>query len=445
MKTEPTRLYLLIEEAAREFDSRLVIASVALEHGFEVVIAPQWAAWENLGNLKPGIMVFKGTNRAQSLRMRRAKVAGFLVAAIDEEPFGISDCVEILKMWDPETAQSCDLLLAQGAFQAACIEARHPGALDWIRVTGNPRSDLFAEAFSGKIREEAAELRNIWGDFILINTNFGAVNPRQGDAISFLEISERVGAVDARKKADTDYHLARLRWEKNNLAAIMELMGKLLHAELPYRMLVRPHPAENIEHWQKGLANVPGVTVVREGDHRAWAAAARLLVHSSSTTGLEAFLLGGSPLSLCVDDSPWNGFFTSNLVNKVVTDTDTAARLIFEIAHQQCDRMDQRRIFEKNLVEHILTVPGQFAAERVVGALVELRDRNPKREGRAGSREAIREVRVAREKVDPTLFDPAGARSAIAATRAILKLPVPVEVDLLGPWMLRFRQSEAGY
>ena len=444
MSAVPTRLYLLVEEASREFESRLLIASAALERGFEVVIAPQWAVWENLRNLKPGIMVFKGTNRAQSLRMRQAKVAGFLVAAIDEEPFGISDRVEILKMWDSQTAESCDLLLAQGAFQARCIASRHPGAADWIRVTGNPRSDLLEARFSAAIRDEAAELRKTWGDFILFNTNFGAVNPRRGDSISFLEISQRVGAVDPRKPADLDYHLARLRWEKNNLAAVLKVIGELVSRGFPWRIVVRPHPAENIEHWKTGLADVPGIAVVREGDHRAWGLAARLLVHSSSTTGLEAFLLGSAPLSLCVDDSPWNGFFTSNLVNRVISDTSVAARVIRDRANQPAEVSEQRLKFEKNLVDHVLTDRQQLAVERVVDALAELRDRHPDRIKSGDAREVIGSVWVARAKVDPVLFEPDKARNAVQDMRASLKLKWPVDVDMLGPWMLRFQRNEAG-
>jgi surface carbohydrate biosynthesis protein len=440
----PTRLYLLVEEASREFDSRLLIASVALDRGFEVVIAPQWAVWENLGKLRPGIVVFKGTNRAQSLCMRRAKAAGFLVAVIDEEPFGVSDCVEILKMWDAGTADACHLLLAQGTFQANCIISKHPGASDWIRVTGNPRSDLLGVSLSGAIHEEAERIRKTQGDFILFNTNFGAVNPRHGDAVSFLEISERVGAVNARNKADMDYHLARLRWEKRNLAAVLEVIGGLVAKDFPWRIVVRPHPAENIEHWREGLGDVPGVAVIREGDHRAWGLAARLLVHSSSTTGLEAFLLGASPLSLCVDDSPWNGFFTSNLVNRVLTDSEMAIDVIRAAADGGADHSEGRRIYEENLVDHLLTDRSQLAANRIVDALVELRERYPEPPENAYIHDRIGSVRVAEAKVDPMLFEPARAMRSIQTMRAILNSKMPLKVDLLGPWMLRFRQEQVG-
>ena len=81
----PTQLYLRIEETARELASRLLIANYALEQGFEAILAAQRAVWENLQDLQPGIVLFKGNNGAQSLRMRRSKAAGHLVSSLEEE------------------------------------------------------------------------------------------------------------------------------------------------------------------------------------------------------------------------------------------------------------------------------------------------------------------------------------------------------------------------
>ena len=55
-------LYLLIEETDRELKSRALIAALAVERGFDVVLAPQWAVWQNWPDLPPGLMLFKGNN-----------------------------------------------------------------------------------------------------------------------------------------------------------------------------------------------------------------------------------------------------------------------------------------------------------------------------------------------------------------------------------------------
>lgn len=438
------RLYLLVEEASREFASRLLITGVAIEHGFEVIVAPQWVIWENLQNLKPGIIVFKGTNRAQSMRMKRAKDAGFLVAAIDEEAFGISDCTEIIKMSGPGDPEICDLFLAQGEFHARCLAAHHSGPPDWIKITGNPRADLLGERFSGPIHAQATELRKTWGDFVLFNSNFGAINPRNGDAVSFLEISERMGAINSHDQADVDYHLSRLKWERTNLAAMLDVLGRLVAQGFPWPIILRPHPAENIEMWRSGLADLSNFHVIRDGDYRAWSSAARILVHSSSTTGLEAFLLGGRAMSLCTAESPWNGFFTSNLVNEIHRETETAAGAIFDLANGGGADTDERQAFQRSLSDHLLVDLDKLAAEHVVEALADLRDRHQMVAENNPSHENIGYVSVAKAKVDPAMFDPRGAAAILMELRALLGFKDQVEVDLLGPWVLRFRGTPKG-
>ncbi len=435
----PTRLYLLIEEAPREFESRILIASLAIDQGFDVVIAPQWMVWENLTLLEPGIILFKGGNAAQALRMRRAKDAGFQVAIIDEEAFGISNREEILSMWDRRSAEACDLLLAQGTFHADCMAAHHPSRDGWIEITGNPRADLLRPPFSRKIRQKADEIRSRWGDFVLFNTNFGAVNPRRGDAVSFLEVSERVGTVDARKRADVARHLSRLTWERGNLAAMLRVIAMLRAERFPWRMVVRPHPAENIEHWRIGLAGVPGVEIIREGDHRAWGLAARLLVHSSSTTGLEGYLLGGQVFSLCTHRSPWNDIFTSNLVNRVFEDEESAVGAIIGVADRTVADPQESRRFAANLAAHVHTEPNSLAAKRVVDALDVLRRRSPAFGNRVPGRAPFRVTQVDATKVEPSFFEVGAARDAATKTREQLGLDTSFDIELAGPWMLRMR------
>ena len=45
-----------------------------------------------------------------------------------------------------------------------------------IHITGNPRVDLLRPDMQGYYKAEADQIRETYGDFILINTNFNHVN-----------------------------------------------------------------------------------------------------------------------------------------------------------------------------------------------------------------------------------------------------------------------------
>ena len=176
-------LYMLIEEDDRELSSRSLLAAIAIECGFNVVFVPQWTVWQNWEAMPQGLMFFKGNNKAQAVQMREAKAHGHIVASIEEEALGISDCREVLRCFDERIARYCDLFLANGLFEADCIGREFPSVTDRISVTGNPRTDLLREEFAGDLRTQADAICAEHGEFMLVNTNFSTINPRGDDAL----------------------------------------------------------------------------------------------------------------------------------------------------------------------------------------------------------------------------------------------------------------------
>ena len=446
-----TRLYLLIEETARELASRLLIANFALEQGFEVILAPQWAVWENLQDLQPGIVLFKGNNGAQSLRMRRAKAAGHLVVSLEEEAFGVSDRREIVRLYEPGIGAVCDLFLTQGLFHARCLAERFPEIVSRIRTTGNPRSDLLSATLSAPLRQEGRRLREIHGKFVLLNTNFGSINPRRGDAVDYFESCVRLGIIDPNNAEDMGDLLTWCDWVRTNLSALMELIGRLVSEGFPWRVVVRPHPSENIDIWQRNFAGIDGVEVIREGDHHAWTLAAQLLLHTSSTTGLEAFLLGVPAITLCAGDNRWHQLYTANLVNQVDTSAAAAADTLFRFANQS--RISDTRsalgetagsCFKDQLVDHLQVDGNRFAAEHIVEALVDLREQGAGRLERSTGKEQIWVVNLPDSKIDPGQFALSAVAARLESLRVLLNRTEPIDVGFLGPEMIRLTLDQVG-
>ena len=46
-----------------------------------------------------------------------------------------------------------------------------------IHITGNPRGDMLRSEIRPYFAAEVERLRNLYGEFILVNTNFSDVNP----------------------------------------------------------------------------------------------------------------------------------------------------------------------------------------------------------------------------------------------------------------------------
>ena len=55
-----------------------------------------------------------------------------------------------------------------------------------------------------------------------------------------------------------------------------------------YDIVLRPHPAEDLETWKILLKNIPNVHVLRDGPINAWVNSSFAVMHNSCTTALEA-------------------------------------------------------------------------------------------------------------------------------------------------------------
>src|SRR3954468_861216 len=90
-------LYLPMEIASRELDSRLLLSVIALTHGFEVVIGQKWLIESNIRRMPGGIYLSKTMTRRDAASLARARAHGYFPAAIDEEMPGLVTTPEELR------------------------------------------------------------------------------------------------------------------------------------------------------------------------------------------------------------------------------------------------------------------------------------------------------------------------------------------------------------
>jgi surface carbohydrate biosynthesis protein len=310
-------LYILIEESFRELRSRLLTTQIALNRDFKVILGQQWWFTANFANLPRGTALFKGNNSVQAAVMGAAKAAGHQIASIEEEIFGLCTADVILPWFDPRAEELCDAFLMQGSLHAEFLARHFPNAQAKINIVGNPRADVLQQARHMGINGAAADFARTHGKFILINTNYGEINPYDFDAYAFYLRCIKVGVLDPKNPIQMELFHSACAWESNNFREMISFIRTMstLHPAVP--MVLRPHPSENLETWRRWLVDYPSVHMVLDDDHVPWTLACSSAVHSGSTTGIEAFLLGTQSVDLCPGDSPWHERYFAPVVNDV--------------------------------------------------------------------------------------------------------------------------------
>lgn len=134
--------------------------------------------------------------------------------------------------------------------------------------------------------------------------------------------------LDLNDPAQAQMVLNRLKYEEMALSETIAIIDWLIEAtELD--VVVRPHPAENPDFWTERYRDNARVLVVKKSDPVAWIQHARLLIHSDSTTGIEAALLGTPTINLSPDDA-WAKRLILRDVNFSVTSAQQAKESIEE-------------------------------------------------------------------------------------------------------------------
>ncbi|MBT5264754.1 MAG: hypothetical protein HOL85_07980 [Rhodospirillaceae bacterium] len=356
-------LYLAIEEVAREMQSRLLIARAALEIGLSPIIGPQAWFGQNLDRLPPGFLLLKGNNRVQERMMRLAKRLGHATGSIEEEAFSVCEPREILRLFATGVDEVCDLFFAQGPHHAECLKGAFPSAAEQIKITGNPRADLLADPDLRAITFSETSAHERTNPYLLINTNFGLINPNIGDTLQCYGNCVSVGLLDPNDPSDIADIEEWFAWERRNFSSIITFIEAHRTQPDPLPIVLRPHPSERLVLWDALYANDPLVRVIREGSHLDWTAQAQVMVHTSCTTGLEAHLLGTPTLSLVTPGSRWDGFFIANQVNFTAADPWDAAVKAGELAKQP--KLDRPTPKGTELGSHLTLDATQPSAEKI--------------------------------------------------------------------------------
>jgi surface carbohydrate biosynthesis protein len=434
-------IYLLVEESDREFLARCLMAVIAAHRGYDVVIGPQWLIWEKLSQLSPGVMLFKGNNKIQATNMHHAKQAGHRVVSIEEEVLGLADEREIRHHYAPGVLAECDLFLVQGRFQAECLARHAPGFTDKTTIVGNPRADLLRGTLTVDLREHAERLRGKYGEFVLLNTNFGGINPAHGDSLTFYNLNLQVGMLDRDSSTDHSYFRDRLKWERDNAQALIRFAHGLAMRRPESRIILRPHPAERMDRWDRYLGPDSPITLIREGSHLPWTLASKVMVHTGCTTGLEAALLGTPTLSLMPGDNPWHASAISNEANPTARTVDEALdRVISHLDGTGANLL--RDMCQLDYAYYLDVDHATLSASRVIDALIRLHGTLDTRHGaiphaiQPSPSGSLQDWQSQKYTVTPRQ-----ARRSMAAVSAALGYSRAVEVDTIAGGAILIRAA----
>jgi surface carbohydrate biosynthesis protein len=360
-------VFLPVEVKARGLQSRILLACAAAERGYGVVVGKKGHLNAVAAQLPRGIFVEKSCQLPLDGYEARSAI-GHVVCCLDEEGVVYVDAQEYAasRLAVP-ILDLFERFYAWGDDQASVVAGYHPPMTGRIRVTGNPRVDLWRPELRTIYEAEASALRDRYGSFVLAPTAFAMINNSRGP-------SWHLGRVAVNGMLDTDEGARRAHGYLEHSSALFEAMRKAVvrvAEAVPDRtIIIRPHPSEDVASWEEAAAAADNVTVVREGPVTPWLLAADVILHSNCTTGLEGVLLGRPTIAFAPRQDPRYDQNLPNPVSQLASDEDELIDLVrANLGSGAPPPSDDDMAF---IGRHISALDGPFAADRLADTFDEI-------------------------------------------------------------------------
>jgi surface carbohydrate biosynthesis protein len=370
------QLIIPVENQVRELDPKLLLACVAANRGFVSVIGFRREIHFNIASFPAGIYVSKSMTDASDSMFKIMRKLGCQVVAWDEEALvHLPPEIYYSRRLSPVAVKMVSHFFAWGQDSADLWQNyRHFPSTTPIHVTGNPRCDLLRPDIRCYYDEEAGKIHDQYGDFLLVNTNFNHVNAFSSVQNLFRPMTKKDREPKFGRAAfgmTREYAQGLHRLKQGVFGAFQKMIPELEQAFPNFNIVVRPHPTENPEVYQRIAASCSRVRVTNSGNIVPWLMATRSVIHNGCTTGLEATIMGVPAVSYrAVVDTDYDyGFYRlPNLASHECFSMKELLHFLHDILEDRLGAAngdDRRRLID----HHVASCTGPLACERIVDVL----------------------------------------------------------------------------
>jgi len=381
-------LIIPVENQVRELDPKLLLACVAARRGYTTIIGSHRIIDFRIAALPRSLYLCKSFTFMNRHMFNIMHKLGQALMSWDEEALvHLPEAMYFARRLSPVSLRYISHLFAWGEDNAQLWRRYRNMPRDLpIHITGNPRTDLLRPDVRSFYRDEADTLREQYGRFILVNTNFNHVNafyPSQNLFRPGKHPGQQATFGKAAKGMSRDFAQS-LHDHKQALFDHFKAMIPALHDAFPeHNIIVRPHPTESPRAYRKLAAHYPRVHIINEGNVVPWSMATAVLVHNGCTTAVEAYSMGipavsyRASVNVEIDDEFYR------LPNQLSIQCFSAEQLRQTLRNILLNNFSAQTDEQRNALidRFIVARDGPLACERVVDVLDKIaqgwRDRPP--------------------------------------------------------------------
>ncbi len=358
-------LYLPIELKVRELETRILMACIAADRGYRVVLGHKNEIQTSLSIMPQGIFLTYGMAENLLPILENATNFGHRIIAQDEEGLVVWQHGRYQKYrLSNKTLNLIQYVFTWGENQKQLISETFPEYSTKIITTGSPRIDLLREPYNKVFDDRVEKIKKTYGPFILVNTNFGLVNNFKGMTDYYEHIKK---AYNLSTDYDEAFHKSRFEFQSQMNGYFIEMIKAISNSFPKMKIIVRPHPAENHDTNRKIFHDFKNVVIHHEGCVIPWLKASEVMIHNGCTTGVEAVILNKAAVTYRPIK---NDLIETFLPSFVSYEAFTLSDLVSIVASY----LDGKQIFDdkknsKEMNYYIANLRNSYAVDKIIDTL----------------------------------------------------------------------------
>lgn len=287
----PLKIAIVVDNPRRDLLGLVLLASQFARRGARVFLVPMYQQGYDLPLLAPDLVVVNYARESNRGLLQTYRALGFRIAVLDTEGGVLSEAgLDSPENW-AASLRSAGLaeLVDDYCFWGGEIHrafASHSGLpAEALMVTGCPRYDVCIEPWSALLEYPRR-------DFVLVNTNFSAINPA----------FTRSAAAEQQIFRDQGWDFGYIDTLFAELHAVfpryLDAIEGIARA-LPARVVqVRPHPFESDRVYRERFAGLANVVIDGEGDIFNAIHGADCILHLNCGSAIDAARMGRTPIAM---------------------------------------------------------------------------------------------------------------------------------------------------
>ena len=279
-----------IEISARELVSKLFLLSKVIDNKKgQIVIGSKQNCHLTLGKFNNQIYIDKGYHQKISEKIyKKIKDRGGLIISLDEEnAVDYADFSTVNYRFPEKVFHVFDLIFLWGnkVFDFLKKNRNLNKNIKKIYVSGHTKFELLKPSYNYLYEDKSKLLKEKYGEFILVNTDFGFSNNIMGKEEIIKKYSTRVTRLEG-----------AIKYQQKQIELFLEMV-EFLATKINYNIIIRPHPEESLEIYKYLEKKYNNVIVIFEGEVIPWLIACKRMIHHDCTTSIEYAMMGKVPIS----------------------------------------------------------------------------------------------------------------------------------------------------